>query len=207
METDAQIFGYSDVYARYDGGTYSTALLKSVSDKLITTLFYIELIQAPAFYTSPERCRATVYCRIPPGHALLDLLYRLQHLDTHILYRGDELQYTEVPFLEPAILRKCRAGEPFRKTIEVQAYSMRTLLDVRLSARNGLNNSISHCPYELQELVRDQGLDCVFGFPDHRPYKHVSRPARNKLQKELDRIFLEMEVVLQNVQEESTPTV
>lgn len=191
----------SDLQVHYDGGSYSTALLNSTSNRLTATLFYIELDKLPEFYRSPQICCATIYCRVPPGHALLDLLYRLHHLHTHLTYRGDELDYISLPLIEPAALEECRGGKPFRKAIEFRAYSMTTTLDVSLRSVDGSQYRISHCPYELQQLVLDQGLDCVFGRLDHQPIKPFHFPWEKRNQSGLDQAFIELENVLESFHE------
>lgn len=196
----AQIFGHSDLHTRYDRGDYSAALLKSVSIQLIASLFYMELPRVPRFYRSPERCHIYMHCRIPPGHTLLDLLYRFHHLSTRIIYRGDEIQYAKMPLPGLATLQRCRAGKPFRKTVVVEVSSVRAKVEVTFSGLDRSHHNISHCPYELRQLIRDQGLDNVFGRSDHQPYQHQMQ-RRRQPGREQEQAFIEMEKVLRQVQE------
>jgi hypothetical protein len=54
------------------------------------------------------------------------------------------------------------------KVLEVQVSAMDTALDVRLKDDLMGEQSISNCPYKVEKLVEDQGLDCSFGRRDHR---------------------------------------
>jgi hypothetical protein len=44
---------------------------------------------------------------------------------------------------------------------------MSTFIDVQIDVQ-GTPQNIGNCPYELRNLIRDQGLDCVFGRKDHQ---------------------------------------
>ena len=41
-------------------------------------------------------------------------------------------------------------------------------IDVKIDGITKMVRSISNCPYKLQTLIEDQGLDCVFGHRDHK---------------------------------------
>jgi hypothetical protein len=45
---------------------------------------------------------------------------------------------------------------------------MDTAVDVRLNDNLMGEQSVSNCPYRVEKLVEDQGLDCGFGREDHR---------------------------------------
>lgn len=191
-----------DFRITFDGGSYNTAILKSTSERLIATLFYLEISIVPRFYSSPEQCHVKVQCRVPPGHALLDLLYQLERHGTRLYYRGDELLYTDVPLVEHDVVQTCRGGNSFCKMIALQVYSLRSTLDVKIGSVEGPNFSISRCPYELQALIRDQRLDDPFNRSDQlTPYDDILDRKRGQegLQGRLNRAFAGLDQTLKQL--------
>jgi hypothetical protein len=67
----------------------------------------------------------------------------------------------------PGALARCREGDGFLRFLTIPVQSMLSVLDVSIDGLGGRLN-ISNCPYELRKLVRDQGLDCVFGRKDYQ---------------------------------------
>ncbi|KAJ0103797.1 hypothetical protein J7T55_004199 [Diaporthe amygdali] len=87
---DASRYGEADLEVEYEGGSYSSSYLRTVSSYLTASLFYLELLYSPRFYQSPETCYAIVRCRIPSGDGLLALLRKLKNDKACLLFRGDE---------------------------------------------------------------------------------------------------------------------
>jgi len=61
-----------------------------------------------------------------------------------------------------------KRGIPFYRYIGFSVASIYDEVDVKIENMTKNAQSISNCPYELQTLIRDQGLDCVFGHKDHQ---------------------------------------
>ncbi|KAF4496655.1 Patatin-like serine hydrolase [Fusarium agapanthi] len=67
----------SQVSIQYSNSPYTQQALDRVAYSLIASLFYIKLHPLPTFYKSEELCTIKVYCRIPAGPLLLNLIYKL----------------------------------------------------------------------------------------------------------------------------------
>lgn len=156
----------------YEGGPINTRLLRATASRMLSCLFYIELITIPTFYSVPEMASIRLSCRLPPGPPLMHLVSELRRGRALLHYRGDGDACVE-ELITPVVLTRCRKGGAFYKVLGMEVTSMASALDVKIETRTGLN-SISNCPYELRKLLRDQKLDCVFGRDDHRSDGQVS---------------------------------
>lgn len=152
-----------DLCVRYGGGPYTQQYLGYVANKLISSLFYVELTKLPVFYKSPETCPINILSRIPPGDRLCSLLSYLQGVDAQILYRGSERTATLATFCTKTVLHECQRGKAFCRPLSVKLHSFSAFVDVQLIGLGESSYHISNCPYRLGDLVRDQGLDCAFG--------------------------------------------
>lgn len=112
------------------------------------------------FYATPEIFAVKILCRISPGHALLDLLFRLHRRKTGLRYHGSEGYISEEVLCTESALSACRRDKPFVREIHLQALSPDTLIDVQLTMPT--RHYISRCPYRLGNLIRDQGINCFF---------------------------------------------
>lgn len=157
----------TDIIVRYDGGSYTSGLLKSIASSLTASLFYLELLRVPSFYRSPDICHAVVRCRLPPGNALLSLLKKLEYEKTVLVFRGDELDYTKVALCESYAMKRCRAGKPFLREVQIKANSLNSMLDISIQVSNGDSRSMSNCPYRLDALLKAQRLE-YFSWPTGR---------------------------------------
>ncbi|KAH6869642.1 hypothetical protein B0T10DRAFT_523573 [Thelonectria olida] len=157
-----------DFTARYMGGPYDALSFQLSAERMLSCLFYIELLSAPMLYSSPEAACIRLLCRLTPGPEMTNLITGLHLRSARIHYRGAEAQWTGDSLVTPAILARCRRGESFSRVLEVQVSAMDTVLDVRLRDSLMGEQSISNCPYKVEKLIRDQGLDCAFGRRDHR---------------------------------------
>lgn len=164
-----------DICIRYGGGAYNDVLLRSIYGKLISTLFYIELVEIPLFYLPSQTCHLRVSCRIPPGPGLMDLLVKLRKSRALIQFRGEELQYKESLLSTDAILERCKHGSAFELVLKVCVQSMTTAIDIRIKGICKQSQAISNCPYELAELIRDQ----EFGNPFSRYNNNIENLKEN----------------------------
>lgn len=201
MNKESNNFGHCDIYVEDDGEAYNTAFLNAITAQTFAKLFYIELERLPRFFQSPEVCSITIKCRVRPGHTLMDLLYRLDRLQIQISYRGDEYDYVSEPLLSLDMLQSCRNGGPFRKELRAKAYSLDTVIDLKLISVDGSAYSISHCPYELRQLISDQGLNSAFGRSDHKILNSSSLSQENDTF--LHDAITHMQGILHQVQEDS----
>jgi len=145
---------------------YGNDLLLS-ADRLLASLFYIELMQVPTFFEAAERAHVCLQCRVLPGAALIDLISNLRRRKARVHYGGDSLDDKSELLVSPSALARCQQGERFTRVFTIPVRSMASVLDVRIDGIVGPQN-IGNCPYSLGKLVMDQGLDCVFGRKDHR---------------------------------------
>ncbi|KAI1181593.1 hypothetical protein F5B17DRAFT_264320 [Nemania serpens] len=136
-----------------------------MSGRLISSLFYVELDATPTFYGPVQICYLRICCRVP-GPALLDLLVRLRRSDARLAYRGDERCMT-IPLCDHALLDSCKDAGSFSLQVEVQVSSIHSVIEIKIQGLPGGSQSISHCPYKLEDLIRDQGLSSAFGTSDH----------------------------------------
>jgi hypothetical protein len=120
----------------------------------------------PNFYTPSQTCHLRICCRVPPGPALFDLLVRLRHSKARLTYRGDGPRIT-IPLCDSALLDHCKGGEPFSLQVKIQVCSVYSAIEIKIQGLQGGPQSISHCPYRLEELICDQGLNSAFGTSDH----------------------------------------
>ena len=162
-------------------------MLSSVASRMISHLFYIELLSVPTLYSVPDRALLRLRCRLPSGPPLMDLVSRLRERKARVFYRGDEETYTVETLVTSAALARCRDGEDFTITLNVSVTSMSSTLDVKIDGVVVGEEPISNCPYELRSLVRDQGLNCVFGRKDHRVVGKTEESEEVAIQ-ELDRL-------------------
>jgi hypothetical protein len=76
--------------------------------------------------------------------------------------------YKTVPCVNQQLYEEARRGIAFSRYIEISVTSLSDEIDVKIDGITKIGRSISNCPYRLQTLIEDQGLDCVFGHRDHK---------------------------------------
>ncbi|KAH8745915.1 hypothetical protein F5883DRAFT_702007, partial [Diaporthe sp. PMI_573] len=130
--------------------------------------FYVELVDQPCLASSPEICLLRLRCRVQPGQALSIILRKFQQ--SRIYFRGDEPNYYISHLLPPDVLQSINNGEPFSRIIEVMVSSRASKISVKIEGADGQRRHISGSPYPLGQLIRDQGLDCLFGKPNHSEF-------------------------------------
>jgi hypothetical protein len=133
-------------------------------DGLLSSLFYIELIGVPLVDTVGFFCRAQIRCRLVPSRpAFMTLVERLWRTGARFHY-----DYKTVPCVNRQLYEEARRGIAFSRYIEISVTSLSDEVDVKIDGITKIGRSISNCPYRLQTLIEDQGLDCVFGHRDHK---------------------------------------
>lgn len=174
------------------GGPYNISSLKSSTKRMISCLFYVELTSTPMLYSSPEIVCVRLLCRLSPSPEMMSLIRGLHLRSTCIYYRGVEAEWTVESLVTPEILTRCRRGESFSRDFEVQVSAMDSELDVRLRDTVIGEQSISNCPYKVERLIRDQGLDCAFGRRDHRFLCETQSTAGGVLTAEIEKLSEEL---------------
>lgn len=134
--------------------------VEQCADNLLASLFYIELDGMPVFDRTVFVCQARILCRLgPSSKGLAVLATRLMekrakfHLDFH--------RY--VFAIGADMLIDIEAGRPFSKTIVFKVRSLKDSIDIKLDGIVSRQRSISNCPYMVETLIEDQGLNCIFG--------------------------------------------
>ncbi|KAH8755013.1 hypothetical protein F5883DRAFT_371935, partial [Diaporthe sp. PMI_573] len=135
------------------------------SNRILADFFYIKLVNQPCLTSSPKICLLRLRCRVQPGQALSIILRKFQQ--SRIYFRGDEPNYYVSHLLPPDGLQCSNTGEPFSRIIEVMVSSPASNISVKIEGADGQRRHISGSPYPLGQLIRDQGLDCLFGKPNH----------------------------------------
>jgi hypothetical protein len=181
-----------DVIIQCGEGSYTRSYIESISSKLLSCLFYIELETVPRFYTSPEICAIVVRCRISPGHGLLDLLSRLQQINACFYYKGSEGEERKALICTQSVLENCRNYRPFCRQLKPATLSLNDAISIRMDGIDGNKHYISNCPYPLKKLVLDQGLETPFGSRQHNSLFSHGMPAqggRKQVDLEIDALI------------------
>ncbi|KAF5571961.1 patatin-like serine hydrolase [Fusarium phyllophilum] len=172
IERDVGVRGFlrrqhHDVVVRYMGAHCDSPPPKLAASRMIASLFYIELVFTPHFYSTPERVQARLLCRLPPSATLISLVTDLHARGTRVIFWGTELEPNVESLVTSSSLSRCRRGEAFVKRLDIEVWSPDSELHVVIDDDLMGKHNVSHCPYVLRELSHDQGLDCVFGRSDH----------------------------------------
>ena len=145
-------------------------------DRLLATLFYIELVGIPYPQGTSFSCRAQIRCRLPPSKpGLRDLVEQLGNVEAFFEYHQQRTRCINRQLYDEVV----RNGEEFSRSITFSVRSLEESIDVKVNGITRKQESISNCPYTIEALIRDQGLHCVFGHRDHkRRYKGPSRQVQ-----------------------------
>ncbi|KAH8761508.1 hypothetical protein F5883DRAFT_382882, partial [Diaporthe sp. PMI_573] len=150
---------------RYDAAACGHDSIDSISNRILADFFYIELIDQPCLASSPEVCLLRLKCRVQPGPASPNTLRKFRK--SRIYFRGDEPNYNISHLMSSDTLECINHGGDFSRIIEVMVSSPASEISVKIEGADGQRRHISRSPYPLGQLIRDQGLDCLFGKPDH----------------------------------------
>ncbi|CZR55716.1 uncharacterized protein PAC_05604 [Phialocephala subalpina] len=130
------------------------------ADNLLASLFYLELKDQPTFDNSLYTCRGRILCRIGPSHqALRPLANRLKTLNANFYLDFEQ----RVPCMNDESHIRVEAGGEFSCPISFKVTSLEDFIDVKIDKITMRARSISNCPYQINTLIQDEGLDCVFG--------------------------------------------
>lgn len=150
-----------DLAIVYDGSVYETTQLETFARQLVGSLFYVELVNLPQFYSLPDHCRVRLGCQIPEGPASASLQRKLR--SAKVLYRGDELQWKHCSLLRAGLMKDARFSTIM---LEIDVTSMDSVIDVQIG-HGGVRYPVSRCPYKIKDIVRDQGLENPWMPQDH----------------------------------------
>lgn len=141
----------------------------------------------PMFYLSPEVINIVVRCRLNPGHALLDLLFKLRHLKICFYYQCDEITPMQALVCTDNVIRKCRAMQPFERELEIKALSPTTEISIDMDGIDGEKYNISNSPYRIDHLMEDQGLNNL--------YRKAVHPIERNINSVQSEAILQLEVL------------
>lgn len=150
---------------RYNATVCGNESIDSMSNRILANFFYIELIDKPCLASRPEICLLNIRCRVEPGPTLFNILRKFRQ--SRVYFRGDEPNYYISHLLPPEALQCISSSEEFTRIIEVMVSWTASEISVKIEGADGQRYHISGSPYPLGQLIRDQGLDCLFGKPNH----------------------------------------
>ncbi|KAH8787540.1 acyl transferase/acyl hydrolase/lysophospholipase, partial [Hyaloscypha sp. PMI_1271] len=139
--------------------------VQKCADNILASLFYLELDTLPTFHRSSFVCRGRICCRITPRHKALQALAR-RLIDTKASFYLNSNQH--IPGIDDESYNAIEGGAAYCRNVTFNVISLDDLIDIKIDGISKRARSISNCPYKVQTLIRDQGLDCVFG---HRKNK------------------------------------
>lgn len=151
-----------------------------VASELLASLFYIELASVPTFYSPVDTCIINIRCRIAPGQGLRELVYKLHRENIRLFYRGQKLRFSEVFLCPKEVLQAIERGGPFYRQVTIEA-SPETTIQAKIDGMDGEKHNISGCPYNVDDLICNQGLDCHFGWRSYSQGLIASRIMDNTL--------------------------
>lgn len=157
---DLQLPRIFDFRLPYD----KTRLLGSV-DTLIASLSYIKLATSPRIDESGDLfCCVQIRCRIlPPSKAYQELIAKLRRRQARFYF-----DFQSVPCVNRDIIDESERNIPFTRCVNLLIQDYPPSIDIQIHGITRDRTSISNCPYDVQQLVEDQGLNCVFGHRDHK---------------------------------------
>ncbi|KAK2679058.1 hypothetical protein RAB80_004239 [Fusarium oxysporum f. sp. vasinfectum] len=159
----------SQVSIQYSNSPYTQQALDHAAYSLIASLFYIKLHPLPTFYKSEELCTIKVYCRIPAGPLLLNLVYKLYRSNTLLCSSESQVRSRKEALCGDMDIELCQGGYSFERHMTVKISSPSDVIDLSLENMRG-SWPISKCPYQIEDLIRDQSLDYPTNPPDTLPF-------------------------------------
>ena len=139
--------------------------IQKCADNIIASYFYLELDGFPVFTRSSFICKARICCRLAPTHKALGALTR-RLVDTKARFYIDSNQH--IPCIDDETYICIENGAAYYRNITFSVISLEDSVDIKIDGVLKRARSISNCPYKIRSLIKDQGLDCVFG---HRKSK------------------------------------
>lgn len=139
--------------------------IQRCANNLLAALFYVELTEYPKFNRTLFTCRARILCRIGPSHkALRELGKRLKDTDAQFYLDFEQ----KVSCIDEESYKSLECGYCFSRNISFKVTSLEDCIDIKIDGITARARSISNCPYKIQTMIEDQGLDCVFGSRNNR---------------------------------------
>jgi hypothetical protein len=144
----------------------------NLAESLIAKQFYFELETLPIYSKGRYQCVGRLVCRFA-GAQQLALLTQLSQNSAHFLL--GERAITGV--LQPS-------SGVFRETISFSVKGLDEEVSIFLASTSTKPRCISGFPTSMASLIRAQGLDTVFGVPNHskRRAKYSAGPSQVKRQ-------------------------
>lgn len=148
IETNQISSGRHDFTISCNGSKLSRLHMKEISNKILSSLFYIEL-ESTSMLTLSSRMSVNILCRIPSGKPLLNLISTL-------LRSGIKFVYTDKAFCRVLDYSIPGIDEEFTLKLRANFQSLNDMIDIQLHDRNDYGYSISHCPYRVHDILHDQ---------------------------------------------------
>lgn len=129
----------------------------NMSDLLVASLFFLELVDEPS-HVFPQECQIRMRCRLPPGHHLFNLIYKLRYRDTRVYCRGDSRRWHEHSLCDIRQWDRLKAGAEYGLSWVMEFTSFDMQIHVEM---DGLveRKYISDGPVTLKDLYPDPGQD------------------------------------------------
>lgn len=135
-----------------------------IVETLFASQFYLELVGPLQIAGVGFFCRALIRCRILPSSEMYHKVVE-QLRKSRARFCND---YKSIPCVNKQLYDEAARGIAFSRYIEFSIASLSLEIDIKMNGITGQAKSISNCPYKIQTLLKDQGLDCVFGHKDHK---------------------------------------
>ena len=139
----------------------SNEAIRRCADNVIASLFYLELREYRPFFDGTEyTCKGQIRCRLKPSSAALQVLItRLKESKAYFCSNFEQKLPCWCDELSDAIEQEVS----YQRDIEFKITSFEEFIDIKLDGITQRPMSISNCPYKIETLVKDQGLDQPFG--------------------------------------------
>lgn len=127
----------------------------NMSDLLVASLFFLEVVDEPG-YLFPQECQIRMRCRLPAGHHLFNLIYKLRYRDARVYCRSNSRRWHEHILCDTRQWEKLKEGAEYGLSWAMEFTSLDMQLHVEM---DGLveRNYISDGPVTLKDLSQDPG--------------------------------------------------
>ncbi|KAI7775995.1 Patatin-like serine hydrolase [Diaporthe eres] len=127
----------------------------NMSDLLVASLFFLEVVDEPG-YLFPQECQIRMRCRLPAGHHLFNLIYKLRYRDARVYCRSNSRRWHEHILCDTRQWEKLKEGAEYSLSWAMEFTSLDMQLHVEM---DGLaeRNYISDGPVTLKDLSQDPG--------------------------------------------------
>jgi hypothetical protein len=93
----------------------------------------------------------------------MELVNRLKKCKARFYY-----DFKSIPCVDQQLHGEAVRGIAFSRYVQFSVPADLDEIDIMIDKITKHPRSISNCPYQLRALIKDQGLDCVFGNKDHQ---------------------------------------